>query len=253
MDFSIDLVRSISVENNEDKVSSGPGTSSSGSSSTDLVKNAKGARVADVGVVERSFGLGSFFSTVGLMSVVLIIALDNYIIGMRVILFVTSFLLRGVVNALPKLVASFNDLGVVGWYGSSYFLTLTSFQPLFGQLCTLYPIKTVYLLSILTFEIGSIVSASATSSAAFILGRIISGAAAGGLWCGTLTLISQTIPLEKRHLHLSAVTSLYGVISASGSLLGGVFANSSRLTWRFCFWINLRKAKVPSWLHSSIC
>ena len=148
---------------------------------------------------------------------------------------------------------SFNDLGAVGWYGGSYFLALTSFQPLFGQVCTFYPIKTVYLLSIVTFEIGSIVSASATSSAAFILGRIISGAAAAGLWCGTLTLLSQTIPLEKRHLHLSAVTSLYGVISASGSLLGGVFANSSKLTWRFCFWINLRKANALRWLHSSIC
>lgn len=145
----------------------------------------------------------------------------------------------------------FNDLGLVGWYGSSYFLTLTSFQPAFGQLCTLYPIKKVYLLSIVIFEIGSVISASASSSAAFIIGRLISGAAAGGLWCGTLTLISHTIPLEKRHLHLSAVTSIYGVISAAGSLLGGVFTNSSRLTWRFCFWVNLRKATPSSW-HCSV-
>ena len=249
----MDLVRSAKVESNEGKASSELGTSSSGSSSTDLVKNTKGARDADVEVAQHSSGLGSFFSTVGLMSVVVIMALDNYIIGMWVMLSVTYLLLRAVVNALPKLVTSFNDLGVVGWYGSSYFLTLTSFQPLFGQLCSFYPIKTVYLLSILTFEIGSTVSASATSSAAFILGRLISGAAAAGLSCGTLTLISQTIPLEKRNLHLSAVTSLYGVISASGSLLGGVFANSSKLTWRFCFWINLRKAKVPDWLYSSRC
>ena len=134
----------------------------------------------------------------------------------------------------------------MGWYGSSYFLTLTSFQPAFGQLCTLYPIKTVYLLSIAVFEIGSIVSASASSSVAFIVGRLISGAAAGGLWCGTLTLVSHMIPLEKRHLYVSGVTSTYGVTSAAGSLLGGVFTNSSKLTWRFCFWINLRKASLFS-------
>ena len=253
MDASIDLTRSPEVEKNDGTASSELGTSSSHSSSTNLVKWTKDARNAEANVVRYLVGLRSFFSTVGLISVVLIIALDNYIIGMKVILFLSFLSLRGLVNALPKLVTSFNDLGVVGWYGSSYFLTLTSFQPLFGQLCTIYPIKTVYLLSIVTFEIGSIVSASATSSAAFILGRIISGAAAAGLWCGTLTLISQTIPLEKRHLHLSAVTSLYGVISASGSLLGGVFANSSKLTWRFCFWINLRKANILRWLHLSIC
>ncbi len=142
---------------------------------------------------------------------------------------------------MPRLATEFDDLSLVGWYGSSYFLTLTSFQPAFGQLCTLYPIKMVYLISIALFEIGSVVSASASSSAALVIGRLISGAAAGGLWCGTLTLVSHTIPLEKRHLYLSAVTSVYGVISAAGSLLGGVFTSSSRLTWRFCFWINLRK------------
>ena len=253
MDASVDLTRSSEVGKNAGTASSEFGTSSSHSSSTNLVKWIRDVRDTQANVVQYSVRLGSFFSTVGLMSVVLIIALDNYIIGMKLVLPVTYLLLRRVVNALPKLVASFKDLGVVGWYGSSYFLALTSFQPLFGQLCTLYPIKTVYLSSILTFEIGSIVSASATSSAAFILGRIICGAAAAGLSCGTLTLISQTIPLEKRHLHLSAVTSLFGVISASGSLLGGVFANSSKLTWRFCFWINLRKTKILRWLHSSIC
>ena len=242
----MDLVRSPDVEEYEGKASSELGTCSSDSSSTDLVKNARGARD------KNFFRRGSFFSTAGLLSVVLIIALDNYIIGMKVILFVNFLSLRRVVNALPELVTTFNDLGLAGWYGSSYFLTLTSFQPAFGQLCTFYPIKTVYLLSIATFEIGSIVSASATSPAAFIIGRLISGAAAAGLWCGTLTLISQTIPLEKRHLHLSAVTSLYGVVSAAGSLLGGVFTNSPKLTWRFCFWINLRKANVLCWLHLSI-
>ena len=83
MDFSIDLVRSADVEKNDGKASSELGTSSSGSSSTDLVKNKKSARDADVEVVQHSLGLASFFSTVGLMSVVLMIALDNYIIGTR--------------------------------------------------------------------------------------------------------------------------------------------------------------------------
>lgn len=150
MGASVDLTRLPEVEKNEDTTSSEFGTSSSHSSSTNLVKRARDAHNAKANVVRYSVGLGSFFSTVGLMSVVLIIALDNYIIGMKVILSVTYLLLRAIVNALPKLVTSFNDLGVVGWYGSSYFLTLTSFQPLFGQLCTLYPIKTVYLLSILS-------------------------------------------------------------------------------------------------------
>lgn len=116
-----------------------------------------------------------------------------------------------------------------------------SFQPAFGQLCTLFPIKIVYLSSILVFEVGSIISASAPTAEAFIVGRLVSGAAAGGLWCGTLTLMAHAVSPSKRHLYVSVVTSMYGVASVAGPLLGGIFTDSPRLTWRFCFWVNLRE------------
>ena len=148
------------------------------------------------------------------------------------------------VTAIPKITTHFNTLNLVGWYGSSYFLTLMAFQPAFGQLCTLFPIKLVYLLSIIVFEIGSVISASAPTSSAFIVGRLVSGAAGGGLWCGTLTVMSHAVPVDKRHLYVSVVTSMYGFASAAGPLLGGVFTDSSTLTWRFCFWINLREICV---------
>ena len=95
MDASVDLTGSSEVEKNEGTGSSESGTSSSHSSSTNLVKHTRGARDEGANVVRYSVGLGSFFSAVGLMSVVLIIALDNYIIGMRVIPFMIDFLLRG--------------------------------------------------------------------------------------------------------------------------------------------------------------
>ena len=119
------------------------------------------------------------------------------------------------------------------WYGSSFFLTLTALQPALGQLCTLYPVKRVHLLSIVFFEVGSIISAAAPSPEAFIIGRLVSGAAGGGLWCGTLTPMICAVKARKRHLYVSIVTSMYGVASAAGPLLGGLFTDSSALTWRF--------------------
>lgn len=74
--------------------------------------------------------------------------------------------------------------------------------------------------SILWFEIGSVVSASAPDPIAFMFGRLVCEAAAGGIWCGELTLVTILVPPKNRYLYVSVVTSTYGVASAAGPLLG---------------------------------
>ncbi|PQE28707.1 MFS transporter protein [Rutstroemia sp. NJR-2017a WRK4] len=118
-----------------------------------------------------------------------------------------------------------------------------AFQPAHGQIFSLFSVKIAFLGSILLFEIGSIISAAAPGSIVFIFGRLVCGAAAGGIWCGVLTLVAHVCPPRKRYLYVSVVTSMYGVASAAGPLLGGVFTDS-RVTWRFCFWINLLLGNV---------
>ena len=115
-----------------------------------------------------------------------------------------------------------------------------AFQPAFGHLFDDYSVKVVYLIAMIIFEVGSVVCASAKSSANLIIGRLIAGAGGGGLYVGTLTLMSYAVPIRKRPLYLSIVTSMFGVASVAGPLLGGLFTDSKRLTWRFCFWVNLR-------------
>ena len=53
--------------------------------------------------------------------------------------------------------------------------------------------------------------------------------------------MAHAVPVHRRHLYVSVVTSMYGIASAAGPLLGGLFTDSAKLTWRFCFWVNLRK------------
>ena len=120
-----------------------------------------------------------------------------------------------------------------------------AFQPAFGRMFTGFSIKKVYMAAILIFEVGSIVCATASDSTALIIGRLIAGAGGGGLYVGTLTFMGLAVPIRRRPFYISLVTSMFGVVSVAGPLLGGVFTDSEKLTWRFCFWINLRMLHFP--------
>ena len=128
-----------------------------------------------------------------------------------------------------------------GGMARAYLMTQLALQPTFGKLYTLFNIKFIYIGSLLVFELGSTICAAAPSSTSFILGRAISGAGSAGIWSGAFTIGAYLVPLRRKPLYISIVTSMYGVAAVAGPLLGGVFTDSEKLTWRFCFWVNLRK------------
>lgn len=128
----------------------------------------------------------------------------------------------------------------IGWYGSAYLLTQMSLQPTFGKLYTHFNVKWTYICALVLFEVGSVICAAALNSVAFIIGRAVAGLGASGIFCGALVLLAYTVEMKKRPLLMSIVSSMYGVASVLGPTLGGLMTDSPRLTWRFCFWVNLR-------------
>ncbi|KAK4943234.1 hypothetical protein LTR10_017076 [Elasticomyces elasticus] len=140
-------------------------------------------------------------------------------------------------TATPQISDDFHALGDIGWYGSAYLLTLCCFQLLLGRIYTFYSPKFVFLGAVIFFEVGSALCGAAPNSTAFIFGRAIAGIGSAGISSGAIVIMMHTTPIEKRPLYMSLVGVVFGVASVAGPLLGGVF--TSKLTWRWCFYINL--------------
>ncbi|KAI9664422.1 MAG: hypothetical protein M1829_005815 [Trizodia sp. TS-e1964] len=177
--------------------------------------------VPDEADIKYPSGAKLAFLTFGLCMATFVIALDNTIIA----------------TAIPKITTDFNSLNDVGWYGSAYLLTTTSLQPSFGKVYANFNVKWTYLISLIIFEVGSIICAASPNSVVLIIGRAVAGIGSAALFSGGINIVGYTVPLKKRPIYISILSSMFGISSVVGPLMGGAFTD--KLTWRWCFWINL--------------
>jgi MFS family permease len=66
-----------------------------------------------------------------------------------------------------------------------------------------------------------------------IVGRAVAGAGAAALFSGGMTIIGFSVPLRKRAMYIALLSSMFGISSVVGPLLGGAFTD--RLTWRWWY------------------
>jgi MFS family permease len=135
-----------------------------------------------------------------------------------------------VATAIPRITDDFHSLGDIGWYASSYLLTLSAMQLIFGRIYRLYDTKIVFLASVFVFEIGSVICAAAPTSAVFIFGRAVAGAASAGVFSGFIQIVIPMVPLHKRPMFQSMFGMVFGITGVAGPLIGGAF--TSNATWR---------------------
>ncbi|KAI6883300.1 MFS transporter [Hortaea werneckii] len=159
--------------------------------------------------------------TIALCLSVFCMALDNTIIS----------------TAIPRITDEFKAINDVGWYGSAYLLTTCAFQLFFGKLYTFFSLKWVYLIAIIIFEVGSVVCGAAPNSTALIIGRAVAGLGSAGIFAGAVLIVSNTVPLKQRPTYMGLIGGMYGIASVAGPLMGGAFTD--KVSWRWCFYINL--------------
>ena len=61
-----------------------------------------------------------------------------------------------IATAIPRITDEFHSLNQVGWYASALFTTVAATQSAWGKAFKYFSIKLVYLLSIVVFELGSL-------------------------------------------------------------------------------------------------
>lgn len=138
-----------------------------------------------------------------------------------------------IVSSYGRIGSDLNALNLTSWIATSYFLTLTSFQPLYGKLSDIFGRKACLLYAYGVFGLGCLFCGLSQDIKQLIAARIFQGIGGGGMTTVVSIMMSDIVPLKDRGLWQGYINIIYASGAACGAPLGGFLADS--IGWRWAF------------------
>lgn len=139
--------------------------------------------------------------------------------------------------ALPAIQSFFGvDERLISWIFSIYILFFMIGTPIMAKLSDRYGRRTVYVLDVAIFALGSLITVLSSSFWMILLGRAVQGFGAGGIFPVASAFIGDTFPPEKRGGALGIIGSVWGLSGILGPIIGALLLNYA---WEWLFIINL--------------
>ena len=150
-----------------------------------------------------------------------------------------------VAPALPS-IQNFFGIGdrALTWTFTIYVLFNLIGTPLMAKLSDTFGRRSIYILDVTLFAIGSLIVSLSPSNlfAVLLAGRALQGFGAGGIFPVASAVIGDTFPPEKRGGALGLIGAVFGLAFLVGPILGGIILTIT--SWQWLFLINLPIALI---------
>ena len=99
-------------------------------------------------------------------------------------------------------------------------MTFGAAQTSAGKIYKYYNLKWTFLVSMVIFEVGSVICGAASNSKTLIIGRAIAGLGGAGLSVGGTSIVAFTVRPTKRPMMMGIIAMTYCIAAVLGPLLG---------------------------------
>ncbi|KDR66619.1 hypothetical protein GALMADRAFT_232467 [Galerina marginata CBS 339.88] len=166
----------------------------------------------------------------------------TFIIPMAVGIFLGAMDQTIVVSSYASIGSELNQLQNTSWIATSYLLTITSFQPLYGKLSDIFGRKSCLLFAYIVFAIGCLLCGLSRNMNELIASRVIAGIGGGGMQTVVSIIVSDVVPLRNRGTWQGILNIVYGSGNSVGAFLGGYLADT--IGWRWSFLLQVPIAVI---------
>ena len=163
--------------------------------------------------------------------------------GLMVGMFLAALDQMVVSTAIRTIGDDLDGLTLQAWVTTAYLIAATISTPLYGKLSDIFGRKPLYVFSISSFVVGSLLSGMATSMYELAAFRAVQGLGAGGLMALALIILGDMLSPRERTKYQAFFFGVWGVASVLGPVLGGFFADADSIFgfagWRWIFFMNV--------------
>ncbi len=149
-----------------------------------------------------------------------------------------------IATALGKIVEEFNAFDSLSWIVTAYLLTTTITVPIAGKLSDLFGRRTILLIGVAIFAVGSLLSGLSGSVEQLVAWRAFQGIGGGIITANAFTIIGDLFAARERGRWQGLFGAVFGLSSVIGPLLGGWLTDGQHIfgaitDWRWTFFINV--------------
>ncbi|KAI1769284.1 MFS general substrate transporter [Hypoxylon sp. FL1150] len=154
----------------------------------------------------------------------------------------------GTITAATYAVVSseFDATNTASWLTTSYLITSTAFQPLYGRVSDIFGRRICYFISTITFAIGCLGCGLANGIILLNCMRALAGFGGGGLMTMATIVNSDMIPFRKRGMYQAMQNGIFGFGAICGASFGGSIADT--IGWRWCFLLQVPVSAIALFL-----
>lgn len=157
--------------------------------------------------------------------------------GVLLVMLLASLDQTIVSTAMPHIISELQGFDRYTWVTTAYLLTSTVMVPIYGKLSDLFGRKSIFLVGVVLFLLGSALSGASQTMTQLIAFRAFQGLGAAALLPIAIAVVGDLFTPRERGKWQGLTGAVFGLSSIVGPVAGGWITENA--SWRWVFYVNL--------------